>query len=136
MSNKDISQKLFDQIFRDKHKKALVFLRGAKTKEENFDPFRNVGYVQQNQNPLPVKVLTQTITPSSLIFREMGLTETGAIQIILANRDVELFKNSERIVIDKKDYYVYRDAVGGKVQITSTQFSSFSKIVLSLKDIG
>ena len=136
MSEKEISQKLFDQVFRDKHKKALVFLRGAKTKDANFDPDRDTGYVQQNQNPLPVKVLTQTITPNSLIFREMGLTEAGALQIILADNDVELFKNSEKITIFGKTYYVYKDNVGGKVQILPTQFANYSKIILSLKDIG
>lgn len=132
----NIDDKIFNQIFRQHHKKALVYLRSSKTKVNNFDPLRDTGFVQQKQNPLPVKVLTQTITPSSLIFREMGLTETGAIQIILADRDVELFKNSEKITIDGKDYYIYRDAVGGKVQILPTQFAKFSKIILSLKDIG
>ena len=136
MSERDISQKVFDQVFRDKHKKAFVFLRGAKSKDANFDPDRDTGYVQQNQNPLTVKVLTQTITPNSLVFREMGLTEAGAIQIILADRDVELFKNSEKITIDNSDYYVYKDLVGGKVLILPTQFASFSKIILSRKDIG
>ena len=66
----------------------------------------------------------------SLIFREMGLTEAGAIQIILADRDVELFKNSEKVTIGGKDYYVYKDAVGSKVQIIPTQFAKFSKIIL------
>ncbi len=136
MSQKEISQKLFDQVFRDKSKKAFVFLRGARTKDANFDPDRNTGYVQKNQNPLTVKVLTQIITPNSLIFREMGLTEAGSLQIILADNDVELFKNSEKITIDNNDFYVYKDAVGGKVQILPTQFAKFSKIVLSRKDIG
>lgn len=136
MSEREISQDLFDQVFKKKRKTALVFLRGAKSRESNFDPFRDTGFVQKNQNPLPVKVLTKVITPSSLIFREMGLTEAGALQIILQDRDVELFKNSEKITIDNIDYYVFRDAVGGKVQIFPTQFAKFSKIILSRKDVG
>ena len=136
MSEQEITQKLFDQVFRDKKKIALVFLRGAKTREANFDPFRQTGFVQKNQNPLPVKVLAQTITANSLVFREMGLTEAGALQIILQDRDVELIKNSEKITIDNIDYYVFKDAVGGKYGVFPTQFAKFSKIILSRKDVG
>lgn len=136
MSKPEIDQNFFDEFFRKYRKIALVYLRGAKTKENNYDPSRDTGYVQQNQNPLPVKILTKVISGNSLVFREMGLTEAGALQIILQDRDVELFKNSEKITLDNINYYVFRDAVGGKIQIFPTQFSKFSKIILSRKDIG
>lgn len=132
----EINQKIFDEFFRKFRKTALVFLRSSKDKVENFDPFRDTGYKITSQNPIPVKVLTKIINPSSLIFKEMGLTEAGSIQIILQDRDIELFKISEKITIDNKKYYVYRDAVGGKVQIFESQFTKFSKIILSLKDVG
>jgi hypothetical protein len=135
MSESEINQNLFDEIFRKHRKIALVFLRGAKTKEDNFDPFRKTGLVQQNQNPLPVKVLPKTLSPGELRFREMGETEAGALAIILQDKDVELIKNSEKITIQNKSYYVYRDAVGGKFQVFPTQFAKFSKIILSRKDV-
>ncbi len=136
MSRSEIDQNFFDEFFRKYRQIALVFLRGSKTKEDNYDPSRDTGYVQKNQNPLPVKILKKTISGNSLVFREMGLTEAGALQIILQDRDIELFKNSEKITIDKVDYYVFRDAVGGKIQIFPTQFTKFSKIILSRKDVG
>ena len=135
MSQKEISQKLFDQVFRDKKKIALVFLRGAKTREEDFDPFRNTGFVQQNQNPLPVKVLTKTISPNSLVFKEIGLTEAGAVQIILHDRDVELIKNSEKIIINNIEYYIFNDAVGNKLQIFPTDYAQYSKIIIFRKQV-
>ncbi len=136
MSEREISQKFFDEFFRKYRITALVFLRGAKTREDNFDSFRDTGYVQQNQNSLPVKVLTKTISPNSLVFREMGLTEAGALQIILQDKDVTLIKNSEKISIDNIEYYVFSSAVGGKFQIFPSQFTKYSKIILFRKDVG
>ncbi len=136
MSQPEITQNFFDEFFRKYRITALVFLRGAKTREDNFDPFRETGFVQQNQNPLPVKILTKTISPNSLVFREMGLTEAGALQIILQDKDVTLIKNSEKITIDNIEYYVFNQAVGNKFQIFPTQFTKYSKIILFRKDVG
>ncbi len=135
MSEREISQNFFEDFFRKYRKTALVFLRGAKTREEDFDPFRNTGFVQQNQNPLPVKVLTKTVSPNSLVFKEIGLTEAGAIQIILHDRDVELIKNSEKIIIENKEYYVFNDAVGNKFQIFPTDYAKYSRIILFHKQV-
>lgn len=135
MSEREISQNFFEDFFKKYRKTALAFLRGAKTREEDFDPFRNTGYVQKNQNPLPVKVLTKTVSPNSLILKEIGLTEAGAIQIILHDRDVELIKNSEKVVIEKREYYVYNDIVGNKFQIFPTDYAKYSRIILFHKQV-
>lgn len=132
----EISQKLFDQIFRQRAKKALVYLRKTKTKSDNYDKFRETGYNETQQNPLPVKILTKTIAPDSLIYRKMGLGKSGAIQGIIQNRDVNLIKNSDKITISGVEYYVWDDAVGNKLQIYPTQFANFSKVIIFRKDVG
>jgi len=136
MSDYQIDQQIFDELFRKYRKTALVYLKAVKSKGDNFDPFRDTGYDEVSKNPLPVKVLTHTISPTSLVYREMGVTEAGAIQIIVHDRDVTLIQNSDKISIDGKDYYVYSDSVGNKFQIFPTQFAKYAKIVLFKKDIG
>ncbi len=131
----EISQNMFDEFFRKYRKTALVFLRSSKEKFENFDPFRDTGYKISNQNPEPVKVITKTISPNSLILKELGLVESGAIFIILNNRDVTLIKNSERITIENKEYYVYNDAIGNKFQIFPTEWADMSKIIIFRKQV-
>lgn len=131
-----INQKFFDEFYRKYRKIALVYLRSSKDKDANYDPFRETGYVQTNQNPLPVKVLTKVVSPESLTHRELGLTKAGALQIIIQDRDVELIKNSDKISIDNIDYYVYDEAVGQKFQLYPSQFAKFSKIILFRRDVG
>lgn len=131
----EINQQFFDEFFRKYRKIALVYLRSSKTKNENYDPFREVGFDQTLQNPIPVKALTKITSPSSLTYRELGLTKAGAIQIIVQDKDVNLIKNSEKIFIENIEYYVYDDAVGNRFLIFPTQFAKFSKIILFRKDI-
>ncbi len=132
--SEQIDQKVFDQIFRTHRKIALVYLRASKTKGNNYDKFREVGFDQTNQNPLPVKALTKTMSPGSLTHNELGLVKAGAIQIIIQDKDVALIKNSEKLTIDNIEYYVYDDAVGNKLLIFPTQFAKFSKIIIFRKD--
>ena len=132
----NIDQKLFDELFRKLRKTILVYLRSSKTKNENYDPFRDTGRDITKQNPLPVKALTKTVTAGSLTYHGMGLAKTGALQIIIQNKDVTLIKNAEKITISNKEYYVYDEGMGNKLLIFPTQFADFSKIVLFRKDVG
>ena len=132
----NIDTKLFDQIFRQHRRTILVYLRSSKTKNENYDPFRNTGRDISNQNPLPVKAITKTVTAGSLAYHEMGLAKAGALQIIIQNKDVTLIEKAEKITISNKEYYTHDEAMGNKMLIFPTQFSDFSKIILFLKDVG
>ncbi len=130
----NIDSKIFDQIFRQHHKKASVYLRSSKTKGDNYDPFRKTGFDVTKQNPLTVKVLTKIESPGSLTYNEIGLVNAGALSIILQDRDVALIKNSEKIIISGLEYYVYNDAIGSKFLIFPTQFAKFSKVIIFRKD--
>lgn len=127
-----INKEVFDKIYKDHSISIKVHLRGSKTKSANHDPFRNIGYTITKQNPLWVKALKRDLTSNSLIIREMGLTQSGAIEIIVQNKDVSLIKASTRVVVNEIDYYPYNDAVGNKFQLTERPFG-YSKIVLFRK---
>ena len=133
--NPEPSQKVFDLYFRKFHKKALVFIRSSKEALEDFDPFSDTGYTIKSQNSLTVKILTKTITSNNLILKELGLVESGAIQIILHKRDVTLIKNSRKILINNIEYYVFNNAVGNRFQIFSTDYSDYPKIILFRKQV-
>lgn len=134
MNLKDIDQKIHDRYFRKFYKKALVYTTLSKTQQNNFDPFRDTGYKETCQNPLTVKLLPRTLNPESLIFRQMGQTKSGAIEVIVKNNDVNLIKNSEKIVIDSVEYYVYDDSVGNRFQIFDTNWSNYSRVILFRKE--
>ena len=133
--NNSIEQKIFDEIFR-KHRKILsVYLIASKSKSDVYDTFRDTGYKIVKQNPLPVKAITKVASPGTLRYHEIGLVKSGALQIIIQNRDANLIKNCEKLSVDNTTYYPYHDAVGNKFQIFPTQFAKYSKIIVFRKDI-
>lgn len=129
MINHNIDQNLFEQVFKDQSIKVRVVLKSSKAKATAYDKFRDVGYVQTHQNPLFVKALKKDISPNSLIIREIGLTESGAVQIIVHNNDVALIKLCDTILIKDIQYTPWNKALGSKFQVFELPFN-YSKIIL------
>lgn len=125
--------KIFDQIFRDQSQKVAIHLRSSKSKGNNYDPFRDLSYEITKSNPLWVRALIRQITSNALIFKEMGLTESGALQIIIKKNDLSLVKMAERIEIDGEKYYLFQDAIGNKFQTFQLPVS-YTKVILSRRD--
>lgn len=129
MINHNIDQNIFEQLFKDQSIKIRVILRSSKTKGANFDKFRDTGYQQTHQNPLFVQALPRTVSPNSLIIREIGLTESGAIQIIVQDKDASLIKLADTVIIKDEKYTPWNKALGGRFQIFDMPFN-YKKIIL------
>lgn len=128
-----INKNVFDQIFLNHSTKITIFLRASKNKGSNFDPFRETGYEKTTQNPFFIKGIIKSLAPNSLIIREMGLTESGALQLLIKDNDVSLIKLSKKMIIDGKEYYIYNDRIGNKLQIFPLRFG-YSKLIVFQKD--
>jgi len=122
------------QVYKDHATNVLVYLPSSKTKNENYDKFRDVGYNITEQNYLTVKAIIRDAKPEELIVKSIGLVATGAKKIVIKDSDVTLIKLSTRVVISGIDYYVYDDAVGNKMQILGSQFG-FSTVLLFKKEV-
>lgn len=130
--SKNLNQDIKD-LFRTQGKKVKIYLRSSKTKGSNFDIFRNTNYTIKRTNPLFVKAIIKDAQPESLIVRELGLTFTGAKDILIQDKDVNLFRIAEKIEIDDMEYYTQDDAVGNKMLIFKRQLG-YSRIILFRKE--
>ena len=124
-----IQENIFRQIFQDHSIKIDVYLRASKTKHENYDKFRNVGYTQTYQNPIPVQALTKAVAANSLIIREIGLTESGALQLIVNDDDLEAIKLAEKLIINGVEYTPRIKALGNRFQSEKRPFN-FTKVIV------
>lgn len=127
------SKEILKQLFRRHGKKIKVFLKGSQSQGAVFDPFRDTNYTRTTQSAHFIRAVTRTIAPNSLIVRELGLIESGAIYLLVKNSDVEFIRLSEKILVDEKEYYVYNDAVGNRLQIFELPFG-YSRIIVFRKD--
>ena len=129
MFNKNINSQIEHSVFKDYSETVWVYLKSSNSKGSNFDPYRNIGYVKTNQSPISVKAIVHPLSGSSLIVRELGLTETGSIELIIKKQDVNLFKMCQKIKYDDEEYSTYNKALGNRIQITKRSFD-FYRVLL------
>lgn len=121
-------------LYKDFSDKILVYLPSGKTKNANYDKFRDVGYTITSQNALVVDAMIRDVRPEELLMKDLGQVVSSAIKIVVSDQDANLIKLSNRITIDSVEYYVYNDAVGNKFQLLGSQFGN-STIMIFRKEI-
>jgi len=116
-----------DKQFRTKAK--LYF--STKTAGADFDPYEE-NYTTSNLNPVIVKGYVKQLTVTSLVWKNYGLKEQGAIEFFCREKYRNWFENCNRILINDEDYEVFKEGTGGKCIITSRPFQII-KVILQKK---
>jgi len=124
-----IKSQIKDTVFKDYSENIWIYLKATNTRGSNYDPFRETGYTKTYQSPIALKAHVRTLSSSSLIVRELGLLESGAIEIFIEDSDINLIKNCQKIRYNDEYYTPFRDALGNRVQINKASYG-FAKIVL------
>jgi ribosomal protein S17 len=130
--DRNIRQKL-RELYRDRAEKVAVFLRTSKTKSANYDKYNDTGYTVSQDNPVWIKAITHTHTVDGLIYKGLGLEEVGAKTIIIKKSDLSLIEICEKVEIDGKEYYAWKDTVGDKIQVYETEFD-FVRVIIFRKN--
>jgi hypothetical protein len=127
--DKNYHDKLHKNIFKNYAETIWVYLKGTNIKGVDYDPFRKTGFKKVNQNPEPVKAHVRQIQGNSLIARELGLVESGAIEVVIKSQDENLFRICEKIIYNDVDYTPFKKGLGDRIQIFKSPFG-FSRVVL------
>jgi len=93
----------------------------TRTIGEDFDSYEK-NYTYNNLNPITIRGYVRDLRPESLVWRQYGLSETGAKEIICADKYIEWFKNCNKIEIDNDSYQTYKENVGNRFLITKLPF--------------
>lgn len=119
----------FRNMLKDKNFSTKIYVyMSTKTADDSFDP-EEKNYTYTNLNPIVVKAYVREIKPESLVWRQLGIAETGAKEIICEYRDAQKIRLANKIVIDSDEYDVYKEPVGNRVSITKLNMG-LAKIVL------
>jgi hypothetical protein len=99
---------------------------------EFYDPYEN-NYSYTNLNPITIKGYVRDISPDALIWKQYGLSEIGAKEILCDNKYVSWFKLCNKVEIDSDTYQVYKEAQGNRFMITEEPFKISKIIVVKAK---
>jgi len=99
---------------------------------EDFDPYES-NYQHQVLNPITIKAYVSQVAPNTLVFKEIGLHETGAVQVITEEKHRGWFENASKIVIEDNEYQVFRFGTGSRSFVQSRPMK-LVKIYLTRKE--
>jgi len=123
---KNINNKI-NKVFEGSKETLWAYPKGANSFGSNFDPIRNTGYVEAFDSPIPVKaVAVHQISNTGLVAKELGLSLTGAIQVIVNDTDKELVKNAGKLKYNGKFYTTFHEALGSRVMMDAREFEMTS----------
>jgi len=104
----------------------------TKSAGDDYDPYEQ-NYQYSLLNPVTVKGIVTQVSPASLVFKEIGLGQTGAVEVITEQKYRNWFENAQRIVIDDIDYQVYKFATGGRSYVQN-RAGNMVRVFLTRKD--
>jgi hypothetical protein len=77
------------------------------TYEEGYDPYEDNATLV-NLNPKTIKGYIHNLTPEQLIYKQYGLSNTGAVEIVVEDKYYNWFKIANKIEIDDVEYRTMR----------------------------
>ena len=119
------------KLLRDSNYSTKIYLYfGIPTYGDDYDSYeKNLTYT--DLNPITIKAYVTEATPGSLVFKQIGMHQHGAVEIVTEKKYANWFENVTRIVIDSVDYQVYKHS-GGKALIQQRPMN-LVKITLTRK---
>jgi hypothetical protein len=89
--------------------------------DEDYDP-EEKNYVYDNLNPYTIRGYVREVDATKLVYKQYGLSEQGAVEILCEDKYESYFRNANKIEINGYEYSVFKEAVGKRSLITLRPF--------------
>jgi len=98
---------------------------------DDFDP-EEANYTYTELNPITIYGVVREISSEALVWKQYGLKETGAVEIITDVKHKVKFEGCTKIKIDSEEYQVYREGTGGRALIQARP-AKLMRVILQRK---
>ena len=104
----------------------------VKTAGEYFDPYEQ-NWTYTNLNPLTIRGYVSEITSEALVYKQYGLQNMGAKEILCDVKYKSYFENANKLEIDGDNYLVFKEGTGNKTLI-SNRTKKIIRVVVTRDD--
>ncbi len=125
---KSISKLLKKSEFRTK---VLIYF-STKAYGNDYDPYEGNATLT-NLNPKTIYAYVSDITPEALVWKQYGLSQIGAKEILCDKKYRNWFEKANKITIEGNQYSVFMEGTGSKAIITERQ-ANLIRVVLTRKE--
>ena len=95
---------------------------------DDYDPYE-ANATDAKLNPKTLKAYVTDISPQALVYKQYGLHEIGAKEILCKDRYKNWFKKCSKITIDGDEYQVFKEGAGQRMIMTDRPFKLIRIIV-------
>ncbi len=107
--------------------KVQLFM-SSKAAGDSYDEYeQNHSYT--NLNPIIIKAYVKEISPEALVYKQYGLHQIGAKEIICELRYKNMFLNCNKIIINNDTYQVFKEG-GGSRAIMQERAGNLLRVVV------
>jgi glutathione peroxidase-family protein len=118
------------QIIKENGNKILIY-PAVKQVGDDFDPWeKNYEYV--DMNPYTLKGYVSMISPEALVWKQYGLQEMGAIEILCEAKYKNWFKVANKVVVNGEEYSVFKTGTNNRVLIQDRPYNNI-RVILQRK---
>ena len=108
--------------------KVYIYM-STKQAGEGYDGYED-NYTYTNLNPVIIKGYVREVSPEALVYKQYGLHQMGAVELICEAKYKNYFTLSNRVVIDGIDYQVFREGTGSRTLIQERPYKLL-RVILS-----
>jgi len=94
----------------------------------DYDPYEKT-YTYSNLNPITIRGYVRDVKPEALVWKQYGLSEVGAKEIICDSSYAKQFRLCNKIEIDGDSFQVYKENVGNRLLIEKRPLKLIKVIV-------
>ena len=95
---------------------------------DDYDPYEN-NTVYSNLNPVVIKAYVREVSPEALVYKQYGLHQMGAKEILCDDKYKSWFENCNKIEIEDVEYQVFKEGTGGRTLISKRQYGIIRVVV-------
>lgn len=129
---KKINKHLLKTIESNQFSTKIQLFFSSKSVGTFYDKYEK-NYTFANQNPITIKGYVTEISAEALTWKQYGLSEIGAKEIICNKKYASWFKLASKIEIDGDTYQTYKENLGGKFLISELPLNIIKVIVTKSK---
>ena len=121
--------KIAQKIFENNEVSSKIYIYFSyQAAGDDYDPYEK-NYVQSNLNPVVIKGYVREITPEALVWKQYGLANIGAKEILCDAKYENYFRKCNKIKIDGVEFQVFKEGVGNRAIIQKRPFQTMRVIV-------
>jgi len=122
--------RIAQDIFKDNSVSSKIYIYFASQMAgDDYDEFEKKR-VPLNLNPIVIKGYVREINPEALVWKQYGLANIGAKEVLCDDKYESYFRNCQKIEIDGIEYQVFKEGVGSKAIIQKRPFQTLRVIIM------